>query len=109
MNYDGHPWKANRLENTSYIQFRNEDNPRDGMVFSLPDDSVIALDWSIRHAEYSPSREELFRLLAIVDSYRSLLLKPAKEQRVIARTLRIFLMQNTSRQTPAASKGQVNG
>jgi hypothetical protein len=92
IKYEGRKWKANRLKSTSYVRFESAYSPNDSMTWSVPDANMDELAWRIYHAKYAPSRLELFWLLSIVDSYRALILLPAKKQRSIARALRQFLV-----------------
>lgn len=94
LEYEGKPWTAERLKDSSYIHFKNEANPRDGMMWSVPDDNMADLAWRIYHANYTPTREELFGMLSVIDSYRSLLTKTAKRQRSLARALLQFILPN---------------
>jgi hypothetical protein len=94
LEYEGKPWTAERLKTSSYVHFKNAANPSDGMMWSVPDENMSNLAWRIYHANYTPTREELFGMLSVIDSYRSLLCKPAKRQRTLARVLVQFLLPN---------------
>ena len=94
LDYDGKPWTAERLKTSSYVHFKNAANPNDGMMWAVPDENMGNLAWRIYHANYTPTRNELFGMLSVIDSYRSLLCKPAKKQRTLARVLLQFLLPN---------------
>ncbi len=94
LEYEGKPWTAERLRTSSYVHFKNAANPNDGMMWAVPDENMGNLAWRIYHANYTPTREELFGMLSVIDSYRSLLAKPAKRQRTLARALLQFILPN---------------
>jgi hypothetical protein len=94
LEYEGKPWTAERLKTSSYIHFKNAANPNDGMMWAVPDENMVNLAWRIYHANYTPTREELFGMLSVIDSYRSLLAKPVKRQRTLARALLQFIKPN---------------
>jgi hypothetical protein len=92
LEYEGQPWTAERLKTSSYVHFKSAANPNDGMTWAVPDERMSNLARRIYHADYTPTREELFGMLSVIDSYRSLLAKPAKRQRTIARVLLQFIL-----------------
>jgi hypothetical protein len=94
LEYEGKPWTAERLKTSSYVHFKNAENPNDGMMWAVPDQNMGNLAWRIYHTNYTPTREELFGMLKVIDSYRSLLAKPAKRQRTLARALLQFILPN---------------
>ena len=98
LEYEGKPWTAERLKTSSYVHFKNAANPNDGMMWAVPDENMGNLAWRIYHANYTPTREELFGMLSVIDSYRSLLAKPAKRQRTLARALLQFILPNSQAQ-----------
>lgn len=90
--YNGEPWTAARIKSSCYVLCRSVNRPEDSMTWSVPDDSMLELDWHIRRdPRHNPSREEVFRMLSVIDSYRSILGRPAKEQRALARVLKEFI------------------
>jgi hypothetical protein len=95
LEYEGKPWTAERLKTSSYVHFKNAANPNDGMMWAVPDENMGNLAWRIYHANYTPTREELLGMLSVIDSYRSLLAKPAKRQRALARVLLQFILPNS--------------
>lgn len=99
LEYEGKPWTAERLKTSCYVHFKNAANPNDGMMWAVPDDNMANLAWRIYHANYTPTREELFGMLSVIDSYRSLLGKTAKRQRSLARVLLQFILPNEQGQT----------
>jgi hypothetical protein len=104
LEYEGKPWTAERLKTSSYVHFKNAANPNDGMMWAVPDENMGNLAWRIYHANYTPTREELFGMLSVIDSYRSLLTKPAKRQRTLARVLLQFILPNVKvRARPATA------
>jgi len=106
LDYAGKPWTAERLKTSSYIHLKNTENPNDGMMWAVPDENMGNLARRIYHANYTPTREELFGMLSVIDSYRSLLAKPAKRQRTLARVLLQFILPNDTAHT---QKGRERG
>ena len=104
LEYEGKPWTAERLKTSSYVHFKNSANPNDSMMWAVPDENMGNLAWRIYHANYTPTRAELFGMLSVIDSYRSLLAKPAKRQRTLARALLQFILPNAGLE-PAREKG----
>jgi hypothetical protein len=106
LEYEGKPWTAERLKTSSYVHFKNAANPNDGMMWAVPDERMSELAWRIYHTNYIPTREELFGMLSVIDSYRSLLAKPAKRQRTLARVLLKFIQSNAAGelQTPPTNQ-----
>jgi len=101
--YEDKPWTAERLKMASYVHFKNAANPNDGMMWAVPDEKMSNLAWRIYHANYTPTRDELLGMLSVIDSYRSLLTKPAKRQRALARALLQFILPNAIGETRAES------
>lgn len=92
LSYDGVAWTAEKLPTSiCHVIFRNTANPSDGMTWSAPTKEMSELAWKIYHTNYEPTREELYGMLSVIESFRTLLHKPAKRQRAIAKALREVL------------------
>lgn len=90
--YEGVEWTAERLKNSRcHVHCKNTAKAGDGMMWSVPSEEMAELAWRIYHAGYEPTREDLFLMLSVIDSFRSLLQKPVRRQRVIARVLLAIL------------------
>ncbi len=92
FSYEGKPWTAERnYGSMCSVTYRNPADDRDGMAWSAPTEEIGSLQWRILHFDYQPTRTEMLGLLSVIDSFRSLLFKEAKQLRVIAKSLRDVL------------------
>lgn len=90
--YEGTPWTAELLHSSDcHIHFKNPANPTDGMTWSAPTESMSDLAWRIYHTNYEPTRAELFSLLAVVDSFRSIIFKDHKRRYALLGAFREIL------------------
>lgn len=86
--YEGQSWSAARMKGTlCHFSFTNNDKLGDRMTWAVPTPEMAELAWRIYYAKHQPTREELYAMLSVIDSFRSLLEKDAKSQRALAKAL----------------------
>lgn len=66
------------------------------MSYAVPTVAIQDIAWRVYHAGYVPTESELYSMLSIIDSYKTLLLKPVKYQRPLMKALKEVLIDEQS-------------
>lgn len=89
LQYEGKPWKAKNLENSKcHIRMYQVTKPSNGMCWSAPTVEMSEICWKAIHHPESVTKNDMMLMASVIDSYRSLLNRPQREQAKLMSAIR---------------------